>query len=325
MIVTTIKEKVIIMFEVKTNRKLGELGIFSDISIDDYHAGEGVSSSKLDALINCPAKFFNIHKPSDATEFGTKFHCYFLEPDLFYKTYGVTYEPNGTTKAAKDEKKALEEQGFTEFVKEIELLGFEKMKEAIMQDELGNLIFNDQTRKSHFIEHSGYFQHNEVLCRFRPDVFFVSNDELFVIDLKTTTDCSPQKISYSLGEWNYHRQAAFYVDGMKNLTGFAHIHVIHFFVEKTMDGNSLWSKEQLQKNVIQAMPIGIEEVYLDQGRREYEQAITNYKRFFSQKVELPGYKQMAQLTQGEPLDIIEVGLPRYRQDDQTKLERMLYE
>lgn len=293
-------------------RNFNETGFFSGIPNEVYHSREGISSSRLDSLIHCPAKYYNIRKPTSAMDFGTAFHTYFLEPEIFDKTYGIQYEPNGTTKAARDEKQALLDKGYENLIKETALIALQKMKESILRHPISSILFK---ATEYYTEHSGYWESDGVLCRFRPDYMLVHNDQIFVVDLKTTTDCAPYKISQSIGDWGYHRQAVFYTDGVKKLTGCDDVHAIHFFVENAES----WTIEQLEKNSLQSLPVAIPECDLEQGRREYEQALNNYRRWFNKDSDnIPGYKEMEQLHHVEKVELIEVSLPHFKKDFQNR-------
>jgi len=298
-----------------SKRVSGEAGFFSGISNDDYHAGEGVSSSRLEYLLHCPAKYHNIRKPTNATDFGTAFHAYFLEPEYFKEAYGIQYEPNGTTKAARDEKQALLDKGYPNLIKATTLIALKKMKDSILKHPISEILFNQKAE--HYIEHSGYWIDDNVMCRFRPDYMLVHNDQIFVIDLKTTTDCAPYKLAQSIGDWSYHRQAAFYTDGVKAVTGCNDVHAIHFFVENAES----WSTEQLERNSLQSMPVAIPEGDLEQGRREYKQALNNFKRFFFYE-DMPGYKEMEQMHQVEHSELIEISLPHFKKDNENKSSKI---
>ena len=158
-----------------------------------------------------------------------------------------------------------------------------------------------------------------MLCKCRPDYLLIKNNQAFVIDIKTTTDCSPEKIARSIADWSYHRQAAFYADGIKEITGIQDVHALHFFIEKPMDGAAIWNEQQMAANALQCLPVTIPEADLEQGRREYKQAISNYQKFMNENV-MPGYKKMAQIKLAEQLDFVEIGLPNFKKDEINRLE-----
>ena len=312
------------MIEVKdgTKRQPGELGFFSGIENEDYHATEGVSSSKLGTLIKCPSKYNNVMKRTEAMEFGTAFHTFFLEPDVFDREYGILDEPNGVTKAAKEEKKRYVDHGM-KTLKRKEMNALIKMSDAILRDDVSDLLFNPDDE--HYVEHSGFWVCEGVLCKFRPDYLVIKNGTAFIIDIKTIDDCDPSNVMSSIAKRAYHRQAAFYIDGLKSVTGIENVMSVHFFVEKPSKSSSMWDGDILKNNVIEALPVTIPEPDLNQGRREYTRAIQNYKRFIENKEShIPGYKGIFELdTWGEdcPMDFAEIGLTHFKQDDQNKLER----
>ena len=190
-----------------------------------------------------------------------------------------------------------------------------------MSDPLCQLLFDP--RDEHYVEHSGYWVEPKtgVLCRFRPDYLVVKGDHIFSVDIKTTTDCYEEKISRNIGEWNYHRQSAFYIDGIKKITGFENVIPVNFFIEKPMDGAAIWTDEQMNVNSIDCLPVGIDGLDLDQGRREYNRALENYKRFILVG-DYPGYRQMKEMDSEEKeIDYFNISIPRFRQDPENKMLR----
>ena len=67
-------------------------------------------------------------------------------------------------------------------------------------------------------------------CKCRPD--WLTNDRSLIVDLKTTEDASPAGFRKSIGNWRYHVQASWYLDGIERATGTRPDQFIFICVEK---------------------------------------------------------------------------------------------
>ena len=93
-------------------------GIYSDIPIDDYHAGPGVSKSQLDLLAKEPALLeWSRNAPRDeearaSVDIGQAVHSVLLQPDTFDQLFTVDFTaPKGAIVTADDARMALDERG----------------------------------------------------------------------------------------------------------------------------------------------------------------------------------------------------------------------
>lgn len=91
-----------------------EPGVY-DISIEEYHNGDGISRSKLVAFLKSPLHFWHealnpnrekvkladIVKKTNALEFGNALHNYVLERNEFFDRYVIMPKINRATKAGK--------------------------------------------------------------------------------------------------------------------------------------------------------------------------------------------------------------------------------
>jgi hypothetical protein len=242
------------MFEIKTNRKPGDLGIFSDISNDDYHSGEGIGNSQLGILLDNPARLYDKREPTPALQFGSLVDSMIFDPNGNYPKLGILYD------------KAI------------------KMVSAIKRhDAYKRLLTGGHAQLS------AYIKINDVLCRVRPDYvkYFSDSDTLIITDLKTTKSCKPNDLKYSIKQYGYNRQAAFYTDVMKTLTGIRNIIFVNFFVESTLQ-----RKSANMFNHIECLPVSIPEddkyIGINKGREDYTIAIDRYKHCMD-KGFFPGY------------------------------------
>lgn len=207
-------------------------GIYSDISNEDYHSGEGVSKSGLDLIRKSPMHYkarieaSNDREPTTAQAIGSAFHSLLLEPEDFAVRYIVEPEgaPRKPTKVQRNAKKPSPET--------IEAIAFWDQFEA---DNAGKIVLdaadNEQllamahsvrnhkaanallTGAPGVAELSCYWNDpiTGVLCRCRPDWW---RSDGIIVDVKTTEDGSPEGFAKSLVNWRYYVQAPYYLDGL---------------------------------------------------------------------------------------------------------------
>ncbi|EBE9874412.1 exonuclease VIII [Salmonella enterica] len=91
-------------------------GIYYDIPNEAYHAGQGVSKSQLDDIVDTPAIYlWRKNAPVDtektkSLDTGTAFHCRVLEPEEFSKRFIIAPKFNRRTSAGKEEEKTFLEE-----------------------------------------------------------------------------------------------------------------------------------------------------------------------------------------------------------------------
>lgn len=196
-----------------------------DISIEEYHAGEGISRSTLFEFMKSPLHYYYkannkeikekvpIIKKINALEFGDALHTYILERDDFNKRYFVIPKINRTTKSGKALHAVLMEESAgkdlidEEAYQELCLMGL-----SIEANEMARcLIQGAQYEKSLFWTDPDA----ELLCKVRPDIWH-SN---FICDLKTTQSASLRDFQRSVYAFGYHIQAGMIQEAIKHVQG----------------------------------------------------------------------------------------------------------
>ena len=201
----------------KTTSAPSAPGIYAGLSNAAYHAGPGVSKSRLDKLSKSPfhyqAHYLSLKRVSSyetpAMRFGTAVHTAILEPELF-AGWVVMPDVDGRTKEGKAAKALAQEEAAARGVEVIPADDYAKVT-AIADS------FSRHTHLSSFLdtghaELSVYWNDPDtsILCRCRPDWLAPG----CVVDLKTTEDASPRAFQRSAYSWRYFVQAAFYLDGL---------------------------------------------------------------------------------------------------------------
>jgi len=125
----------------------------------------------------------------------------------------------------------------------------------------------------------------ELLCKSRIDCLTTFDGFTVIADLKTCADASPYGFAKSVANYGYHRQNAFYIDGLNALA--PRDRMFYFLaVEKSPPYCSAVYRLDYES--------------VEKGRREYRDAITRWKEATETGV-WPGY----------PTEIQTLELPRW--------------
>lgn len=243
-----------------------EPGIYSDLDIDMYHASEGISSSGINLILDCPARYYyeyhikpkqidpkEARKQSDKFKIGRAVHMLVLEPNRFNDTfYCMTESINLVSKAGKEMyAKAEEAANGREILRAGDWEEIKAMADAARLHSIWNELKGGLVEQSIFWD--GILN---VRLRARPDIF--TDDR--IVDLKTTDNING--FAKSIYSYGYHRQAAMQIDGLKSIDtkerdfGF-------FVVEK--------------KPPYLTAYLTLSEESLHQGRKEYEEGALTYQ------------------------------------------------
>lgn len=171
-----------------------------------YFDNVGISKSGLDLMDLSPAHYQCslglTKKQSPALLLGSAVHCAVLEPDEFGKRYALADFDRRTKegKAAYQDMLDNGQQGLTSDVY-VQCLG---MQRSVLNHPLAkDLLQNGDAEVSCFQNIDG--THTKA----RAD--YLRKDGI-IVDLKTTANASPLEFAKSVATFNYHRQAAWYMD-----------------------------------------------------------------------------------------------------------------
>lgn len=230
------------------------------LSNKEYHARDEISKSDLDLLAKSPFHFkfkeqFE-NEPSKSLVLGQAVHKLVLEPKDFDLEFAITPSVDRRTKAGREaysefllssaDKTILDSETFLK-AKDI-ANSVNAMKEVAM------FLRDGVAEQSYFGEIEGV----KVKCR--PDFF---NEILgLVIDLKTTTDASSDGFTKSVANFNYHIQAAFYADILRQ--------------NGKVVNNFLFIAVETKKPYMVGF-YELDEVAIEQGRKTYLELLKRYK------------------------------------------------
>ena len=187
------------------------------MSATQYHADKAIGHSGIVKMLKSPAHLreYLDHPPTPtpAMAFGTAVHTFVLEQERFGDDFVVAEKFDRRTKEGKEAAARFEEanQGKTLITSE-EMATLSLVRSAV-HSHLGaaRLFGQGQAELSAFWTDAD----TGLNCKCRPDWF---NGEV-VVDLKTCVDASSGGFSRSIANFGYDIQAAFYVDGIKAVTG----------------------------------------------------------------------------------------------------------
>lgn len=196
--------------------KQGDAFVYSDVPNAVYHDGPGISSSFVRAFGK--SQIHAIQKEQKTTppmNFGTAAHSYIVEGESAFQNDVAVITGSPYTNANKILKQDYLERGLT-VINEKEYNDIKGMRDNLI-DEAWMYIDSD----SKVIENSFYWYEGDVLCKCRPDVFcspvkkpYADND-IILVDYKTTKSCNPESFIESVKEYGYDMQASWYRRGLQ--------------------------------------------------------------------------------------------------------------
>lgn len=196
----------------------------------EYFASRALSKSGIDRLLECPAIYKAWldedagRKTTEALIFGGMSHKVLLEPETFAEEYAVT-GLDLTTKAGREWKESLED-GIT-IIKEQDYERALLMAEAVRDHPQAKHLFCN-----YVAERPIYWTREDgIECKAKPDILSNVSGLRFVADYKTTGSANPEAIRRCIHKYGYHRQAAWYLDGLEAV-GQPCMAFIFIFVEK---------------------------------------------------------------------------------------------
>ena len=215
-----------------------ETGVYSGITNDAYHSGEGISKSGLDLIGKSPLHFWSKYldpkrvpsEPTPAMLLGTAIHAAVLEPESFANDYVVIPKFDRRTKEGKADYEAFinEAAAGKAIISADDYATCVQIQANVRRHPAAQVLLTDGEP-----ELSVYWRDEQtgVLCKCRPD--WMNYKANAIVDVKSCEDASPAGFQKSIAKWGYHVQAAWYLDGLKAATGYAPKAFIFAAIEKT--------------------------------------------------------------------------------------------
>lgn len=188
---------------------------------DDYYKINRLSNSALSRLKECPELFkrefidgIYEREETESMLLGSLVHCLVLEPDEVNNRYAIVPKCDRRTK----EGKAVYERFVTEN-DGCQVIKQETFDEAVaiacsvsLNETAAKILLS---RKN--VEHAIEFEIDGVECKSKIDLLTPGHHIVF--DLKTTQNAKPDEFAKSVVSYGYHRQAAFYCEGVRRIYG----------------------------------------------------------------------------------------------------------
>lgn len=221
------------------NKYIGDYALLNgvfDLSIEEYHEGNGISRSSIMEFVKTPFHFWNQHINPDAIKvdqssksinIGSLLHTYVMERDKFNERYLLVEKMDRRTKEGKqyyaDISKTLNGR---ELVDKEEFAEIQRMSDSLMSNKkILDLVTGAQYEKSLYWNDP----HTGLLCKVRPDIWHTR----FICDLKTSKNASPRSFQSSLYDYGYHIQCAMMHQAFKHVLGINMTNFIFIVIENT--------------------------------------------------------------------------------------------
>lgn len=203
--------------------------IIKNISYNEYSKMEGLSKSAMDKIKISPAHYkASLEEPekqTDALRFGSLLHCLVLEPKNYERDFAIEPIVNKRTNEGKDILQQFYNENINKTIISQEQYDLAlKLKESIFKHSIAKKLLEAKGDT----EISLFWERNGVKLKARPDKIV---DDI-LIDLKTTTNASPDEFYKNANKYGYEMQAFNYLDGYENCYGKKASGFIFITVEK---------------------------------------------------------------------------------------------
>lgn len=185
---------------------------------DAYHAHAAVGSSGLKAIGRSPLHYWARYldpnripdEPSAALRLGTAIHAAVLEPVRFSQEFVVAPKFDRRTKDGKAAAEAFEASAVGKTIISLDdYATCMKISDRLSRHPAASVLF-----KRGEAEVSMFWEDPEtgVACKCRPDWLI---NGVAIVDVKSTQDASAAGFARAVANYEYHMQAAFYLDGVR--------------------------------------------------------------------------------------------------------------
>ena len=194
--------------------------VIEGMTNDDYHAADGISASGLKLIGRSPLHYWARYidpnrEPQEQTpslRLGTAIHTAVLEPMRYASEYAVAPKVDRRTKDGKETWAAFEEECAA---KKLTVISADDhatcmaISERLNRHPAASVLF-----RSGVAELSMFWEDAEtgVPCKCRPDWLIKG---MAILDVKSTQDASADAFARSIYNYEYHMQAAWYLDGVR--------------------------------------------------------------------------------------------------------------
>lgn len=189
------------------------VALVTPLTNEEHHAHPAIGSSDLKLFRRSPLHYwwrkhspnYKPKPPSASMQMGTALHMALLEPDLFAARVGTALATPKTSKAAKEAHAAHDAQ-YDLVLPAGDMEKVHAMREVALQHPVIRRIAETITAREQSIFQTDPDRGLEL--KIRPDALTRPG---WLIDIKTTTDASNGKFKWSIRDYGYDHQAAYYL------------------------------------------------------------------------------------------------------------------
>jgi len=210
-----------------------ETGMIIGESNDSYHGNVSVSTSTIKDFIKSPYLYYRKHvkrdverKETAAMTFGSSFHEFILEPDVFAQNHAcLPSDFNGRTKEGKATKEAMEE-GWKTILTQSDADALCQLRDSVYGNKTAAMILQNgkaevswrinvgaffmQSRTDYFVESCT----EEQAAMLREQGIDIKAGQPYIVDLKTTQELDAwfrDNYGNAIYQFGYQLQLAFYL------------------------------------------------------------------------------------------------------------------
>ncbi len=261
-------------------------GIYKNIEFGEYELANAANWSLIKHHARCPAYVKSLmesdrNEYSKALEMGAAVHMAVFEPQRFEREYECGPDARRNSNAWKDAEASANERCVT-MLKPGEHADALNWRDAV----------HTHTMASRFLCADGYRelsivwrdQTTGMLCKGRIDLLAKLDGRWWVVDLKTSSKpVGWDSFSRTIAQYDYHGQAAFYIDGAAAALGEPIAGFVFIAVETTFP------------HLVATYPLDPEAIA--EGRRLYQRCLKSHQAGV-ERGEWPGYE-----LDGEPITL----------------------
>ena len=258
---------------------------------EHYHSlTEYVSSTTLKKFKKSPAhwRYQEIKPPTDALIFGSAYHCYILEPEMFDSLYYVFNDdkicqeiakarpdvknPRQTGEYRKWKQEYLMKQQGKEALTEVQMDKIKAMKRVLFKHPFARSLFKKGIAEESYYITVTLKDGTEIKVKVRPD--YRKPQKRVIVDLKTTIDASTEGFQKQAAKQDYHISGALYKDMLDLI--YKENHTLFFVAQEKTPPYAF--------NIFEASPN-----FISQGRYEYEMLLLLWHQC-QEEGKFPGYQ-----------------------------------
>lgn len=191
-------------------------GVYTGMPAPDYHAIDALSASGAKHLLRSPAHYLaQKEKPMEPTasmRLGTAVHTMILEPEKADIEIARAPKVDKRTKVGKETIELFEREHQGKLILDADV--FDKaaaIAEAVAKHPVARDLLKDGQAETSML----WKAYDGLPCKARFDYYRGDG----IVDVKTTQDASPEAFARSIASFKYHMQAAHYLQGYREVTG----------------------------------------------------------------------------------------------------------